>query len=345
MLRKLTLFNTVNISGVYCDNAKSRDLPRTRDVTISTDDDYEAVIHERHAETDKTKSIKAGGDAETRLFTDNQELNAGIGGFIIGGGVALLAGHLIGEQQKAERKKKICAQRYAAMGYHGHRVVKRDGNPDEEVKPRFLLGGGDDDEYVHCPPPPGYHPPAYRPPTTPLGYRPSSAYDRPTYSPPKVPYQSGSSYHRPSSYKPPVYHDRPDYHRPDYHKPDYHRPSSSYDRPSSGYKPSSSYDRPSSSYSRPSSSYDRPSSSYHKPSSSYDRPSSSYDRPSTSYHKPSSTYDRPSSSYSPSYSSRPSYSSSASSSYRPDRYDDRDRVPYRDDYRENRQVQNEVFRC
>ena len=47
-----------------------------------------------------------------------------------------MAGHLIGEQQKAERKKKICDQRYAGYNYHHYRV-KRDGDPDEDVKPRW----------------------------------------------------------------------------------------------------------------------------------------------------------------------------------------------------------------
>ncbi len=62
-----------------------------------------------------------------RLFTDNAELNAGIGGFIIGGGVALLGAHLLSENEKAEKRKKC----------RGHHRVRRDAD-DDEVESRYV---------------------------------------------------------------------------------------------------------------------------------------------------------------------------------------------------------------
>lgn len=180
-------------------------------VSDSTEEDYHAPKSADADDADDaviTRAAFSKKDPETRIFTQNKEINSGILGFGLGIGGALLVGAFLDDAKKKQTTDP-CHNRY-----------KRD-----DVQPRFaLFGGGGNNDYRDCPPNTAYGAPP--PPST--GY----GHPRPDYGQPKPGYGVPSS-HRPDyhgSVPPPSssygYRDP----APSYHDP--HRGSSS-----SSYKP------------------------------------------------------------------------------------------------------------
>ena len=229
-------------------------------------DDDDAVV------TNRAVDAKRGGDA--RLFTGNDQLDAGILGVGIGAVGALVVGEII----KSEENKNRCRYRR-----------------DDGTQARFLGLGGKKDTY--CPPAP-YHPPGYaQPPVAhPAGYAPPAHYP-PGYAAPPA-------HHHPAGYQPPAYpqpapmyphpapapayQQRPP-HQVNYQAPGYYPPQPQY--PAAGYKqPATPVYYPTPAPYRPTAAPYKPTyrPAYNNPSSSYNRPGSSYNRPET--HIPVNNY-------------------------------------------------------
>ncbi|CAB4065729.1 unnamed protein product [Lepeophtheirus salmonis] len=90
-------------------------------VFVRGEDDNDAIVVEDDSESD------ASGKVQTRLFTGNQELDAGLAGLALGVGGALVVGHLLNENGKKQQQKLNC------------RRYKRD---TDEPSLRFLNFGG-----------------------------------------------------------------------------------------------------------------------------------------------------------------------------------------------------------
>eukprot|EP00096_Caligus_rogercresseyi_P013757 TRINITY_DN6366_c0_g1_i2.p1 TRINITY_DN6366_c0_g1~~TRINITY_DN6366_c0_g1_i2.p1 ORF type:complete len:290 (-),score=54.87 TRINITY_DN6366_c0_g1_i2:35-904(-) len=113
-----------------------------------TGEEEDAVIVE-----DDDSETSAAGDVQTRLFTGNSQLDAGLAGLALGVGGALVVGHLLGEAENNNQKRFRC-QRF-----------KRSA---EEPSLRFLNlgglggigGGGSSSSHQNCPP--GTYPVPYQ---------------------------------------------------------------------------------------------------------------------------------------------------------------------------------------